>query len=45
MMIGYDDMDITMSFYIFRIIFSAANFASTSDEKSSGVTMLDVVLP
>lgn len=29
----------------FRIIFSAAAFASASDWKSSGVTMLAVVLP
>jgi hypothetical protein len=31
--------------YSFRIIFSAANLASASDAKSSGVTKLDVILP
>jgi hypothetical protein len=31
--------------YSFLIIFSAANFASGSDAQSSGVTMLDIVLP
>ncbi len=29
----------------FLIIFSAANLASGSDAESSGVTMLDIVLP
>jgi hypothetical protein len=29
----------------FLMIFSAANLASASDAESSGVTMLDIVLP
>jgi len=44
MMIG-DEKGHQQQAYSFLIIFSAANLASDSDAESSGVTMLDIVLP